>query len=95
MYEVNSSDPTAVSVYVCVCRAFVRQRLYPTSPLLPPPPPPQIYDYEGVSKNINCMGFNQSGIWMYSGGEDKTARIWDLRWGSAVWCSVRVLWCAV
>jgi G protein beta subunit-like protein len=38
-----------------------------------------VYDYEGVSKNITCVGFVNSGIWMFSGGEDKTARIWDLR----------------
>ena len=38
-----------------------------------------VFDYEGVTKNITCVGFSDSGMWMYSGGEDKTASIWDLR----------------
>ncbi|CAH0554363.1 unnamed protein product [Brassicogethes aeneus] len=38
-----------------------------------------IINYEGTSKNVTCVGFNADGRWMYSGGEDGRARIWDIR----------------
>lgn len=36
-------------------------------------------NYEGISKNVTGIGFHENGKWMYSGGEDGRARIWDLR----------------
>lgn len=41
--------------------------------------PNPIISYDGVSKNIASVGFHEDGRWMYTGGEDCTARIWDLR----------------
>ena len=38
-----------------------------------------IINYEGVSKNISRLGFHEDGKWMFTGGEDCSARIWDLR----------------
>lgn len=38
-----------------------------------------IINYEGISKNITSLGFQEEGKWMYTGGEDGTAKIWDLR----------------
>jgi G protein beta subunit-like protein len=38
-----------------------------------------VVNYEGVSKNITSIGFQSDGKWMYSGGEDGSVRIWDLR----------------
>ncbi|ENN77719.1 target of rapamycin complex subunit lst8 isoform X2 [Dendroctonus ponderosae] len=38
-----------------------------------------VVNYEGTSKNVTCVGFQENGRWMYSGGEDGRARIWDLR----------------
>ncbi|KRX67115.1 Target of rapamycin complex subunit lst8 [Trichinella sp. T9] len=38
-----------------------------------------VVNYEGVAKNITAVGFNNSTRWMYTGGEDNSARIWDLR----------------
>ena len=35
--------------------------------------------YEGVGKNVTAVGFNDENKWMFSGGEDGTVRIWDLR----------------
>ena len=35
--------------------------------------------FEGISKNVTCLGFYDDGRFMYSGGEDCNARIWDLR----------------
>ena len=40
---------------------------------------PQVMDYDGISKNVTAVGFCDTGKWMYTGGEDGTARIWDLR----------------
>ena len=40
----------------------------------------QVIDYDGISKNVTAVGFCESGKWMYTGGEDGTARIWDLRY---------------
>ncbi|KAJ8964957.1 hypothetical protein NQ314_004512 [Rhamnusium bicolor] len=41
--------------------------------------PNAIVNYEGTSKNVTSVGFQEDGKWMYSGGEDNRARIWDLR----------------
>lgn len=38
-----------------------------------------VVNYEGVSKNVMAVGFQEAGRWMYTGGEDGTAKIWDLR----------------
>lgn len=45
--------------------------------------PNPIISYDGVNKNIASVGFHEDGRWMYTGGEDCTARIWDLRCGAA------------
>ncbi|MED6274362.1 Target of rapamycin complex subunit lst8, partial [Characodon lateralis] len=41
--------------------------------------PNPVMNYDGVSKNITSVGFHEDGRWMYTGGEDCMARIWDLR----------------
>ncbi|XDC67328.1 hypothetical protein R6Z07M_018510 [Ovis aries] len=41
--------------------------------------PNPIISYDGVNKNVASVGFHEDGRWMYTGGEDCTARIWDLR----------------
>ena len=38
-----------------------------------------VINYEGISKNIMTVGFQEEGRWMYTGGEDCSARIWDLK----------------
>lgn len=49
--------------------------------------PNPVINYDGVSKNITSVGFHEDGRWMYTGGEDCLARIWDLRYfqGSLLW----------
>ena len=37
-----------------------------------------VVNYEGVSKNVMDVGFQEEGRWMYTGGEDGTVKIWDL-----------------
>ena len=66
MYVVNSSDPSPVSCLV-TCEncsyIFVAKE----------------FVFEGISKNVTCLGFYDDGRFMFSGGEDCSARIWDLR----------------
>jgi WD40 repeat protein len=35
--------------------------------------------YEGHTGNVTAVGFSCDGSWMYSGGEDETVKIWDVR----------------
>jgi len=41
--------------------------------------PNPIINYEGIVKNVTSIGFQADGKWIYSGGEDCSVRIWDLR----------------
>ncbi|VDO97583.1 unnamed protein product [Soboliphyme baturini] len=36
-------------------------------------------NYEGMTKNVTTVGFHTNMRWMFTGGEDNSARIWDLR----------------
>jgi len=38
-----------------------------------------VVNYEGILKNVMDVGFQDEARWMYTGGEDGTAKIWDLR----------------
>jgi len=38
-----------------------------------------LVNYDGVSRNVSVVGFQEDGKWMFTGGEDSSARIWDLR----------------
>jgi len=38
-----------------------------------------VINYDGISKNVTAVGFHEDGKWMFTGGEDCSARIWDLR----------------
>lgn len=42
--------------------------------------PNPVINYDGISKNVTAVGFHEDGKWMYTGGEDNSARIWDLRY---------------
>jgi len=38
-----------------------------------------VVNYEGITKNVMQVGFQEDGRWMFTGGEDNSARIWDLK----------------
>lgn len=38
-----------------------------------------VVNYQGINKNVMAVGCQEEGRWMYSGGEDCSARIWDLK----------------
>lgn len=39
----------------------------------------QLQVYEGHKDNVTAVGFHKDGRWMYSGSEDGSVKIWDLR----------------
>ncbi|KAJ8722213.1 hypothetical protein PYW08_004615 [Mythimna loreyi] len=41
--------------------------------------PDPVVNFEGITKNVARVGFQKNDLWMYTGGEDWTARIWDPR----------------
>jgi len=41
--------------------------------------PSPVIQYEGIKLNITALGFTEDGKWLYTGGEDCNAKIWDLR----------------
>jgi G protein beta subunit-like protein len=38
-----------------------------------------VISYDSHTSNVMAVGFHCDGNWMYSGSEDGTVRIWDLR----------------
>ena len=38
-----------------------------------------LYTLDSIMKNIVSVGFQEQGSWMYTAGEDKTIRIWDMK----------------
>ncbi len=41
--------------------------------------PQPITSFDGHTNNVTAVGFERDGRWMYSGSEDGTVKIWDLR----------------
>jgi len=41
--------------------------------------PQPVISYDSHTSNVMAVGFHCDGNWMYSGSEDGTVRIWDLR----------------
>lgn len=41
--------------------------------------PSALLKYENIPKNVTGLVFHEDGKWMFTGGEDGTARIWDMR----------------
>lgn len=73
--QVNALDITPDSQLLAAA-GYQHIRMYEINSSNPNP----TVNYEGVQKNVTAVGFHQDGHWMYTGGEDCSARIWDLRY---------------
>ncbi len=51
----------------------------------------QVINYESHTNNVTAVGFQCDGKWMYSGSEDGTVKIWDVRYSSTVLPNLFVL----
>ncbi|XP_062525778.1 target of rapamycin complex subunit lst8 isoform X3 [Bombyx mori] len=71
--QVNSLEISPTSMVAAA--GFQHIRLYDLSSANPDP----VTTFEDISKNVSRVGFQKNGTWMYTGGEDCTARIWDPR----------------
>lgn len=72
--QVNDLDITP-NKYIIAAAGYQHIRMYDLNSNNPNP----IIHCEGVSKNVSRLGFQEDGKWMYTAGEDCSARIWDLR----------------
>ncbi|XP_014214450.1 target of rapamycin complex subunit lst8 [Copidosoma floridanum] len=61
--------------HVVAAAGYQHIRMYDLNSSNPNP----VINYEGISKNVSGVGFQEEGKWMFTGGEDCSARIWDLR----------------
>ncbi|XP_012275123.1 target of rapamycin complex subunit lst8 [Orussus abietinus] len=72
--QVNALEITP-DKFIIAAAGYQHIRMYDLGSSNPNP----VINYEGVSKNITGLGFQEDGKWMFTGGEDCSARIWDLR----------------
>ena len=61
--------------FIFIIAGYQHIRMYDLNSNNPNP----VINYDGISKNVSAVGFHEDGKWMYTGGEDNSARIWDLR----------------
>ena len=73
--QVNALDITPDSQLLAAA-GYQHIRMYEINSSNPNP----IVNYEGISRNVTAVGFHEDGHWMYTGGEDCSARVWDLRY---------------
>ncbi|XP_058127549.1 protein LST8 homolog [Anopheles ziemanni] len=69
--QVNSIDISPKRNMLAAC-GYQHIRLYDLHSNYP------IVNFEGVTKNVTSVGFQEDGKWMYTGGEDGKVRIWDM-----------------
>lgn len=72
--QVNKLEITADKTLIAAA-GNPHIRLYEVNSNNPQP----IISYDGHSSNVTSVGFQKDGKWMYTGSEDGTVKIWDLR----------------
>lgn len=72
--QVNKLEITADKTLIAAA-GNPHIRLYEVNSSNPQP----IISYDGHSSNVTAVGFQKDGKWMYTGSEDGTVKIWDLR----------------
>jgi G protein beta subunit-like protein len=48
----------------------------------PATPSAPVYTFDGHTTNVTAVGFQRDSKWMFTGSEDRTVKVWDLRGGS-------------
>lgn len=71
--QVNALDRTPDKLMLAAC-GYQCIRLYDMTSNSSSP----VINFEGVSKNVTRLGFQEDGKWMYTTGEDCKVRIWDM-----------------
>ena len=72
--QVNKLEITADKTLIAAA-GNPHIRLYEVNSNNPQP----ILSYDGHAGNVTSVGFQKDGKWMFSGSEDGTVKIWDLR----------------
>jgi len=72
--QVNAMEITPDKQLIAAA-GYQHIRMYDLNSINPNP----VINYEGVTKNLTAVGFQEDGKWMYTGGEDCSAKVWDLR----------------
>jgi len=72
--QVNAMEISPDGQLLAAC-GYQHIRMFDVNNTKPNP----VVNFEGVSKNVMAVGFQDEGRWMYTGGEDCTVKIWDLR----------------
>lgn len=72
--QVNKLEITADKQYLAAA-GNPAIRLFEVNTSNPAP----LTTFEGHSGNVTAVGFERDGRWMYSGSEDGTVKVWDLR----------------
>ncbi|XP_018325272.1 target of rapamycin complex subunit lst8 [Agrilus planipennis] len=72
--QVNALEITP-NKQLLAATGYQRIRMYDLTSNNPNP----VINYEGLSKNVTSVGFQEDCKWMFTGGEDCSARIWDYR----------------
>lgn len=72
--QVNALEITPDKQLIAAA-GYQHIRMYDLTTINPNP----VINYEGVGKNVTAVGFQEDGKWMFTGGEDCSARIWDIR----------------
>lgn len=72
--QVNKLEITADKTLIAAA-GNPHIRLYEVNSSNPQP----LISYDGHTSNVTSVGFQKDGKWMYTGSEDGTVKIWDLR----------------
>ncbi|XP_076458828.1 target of rapamycin complex subunit lst8-like [Babylonia areolata] len=72
--QVNALEITPDKGMIAVA-GYQHIRMFDLNSMNPNP----LMNYDGVSKNVTAVGFPSDMKFMFTGGEDSTARLWDLR----------------
>eukprot|EP00936_MAST-01D_sp_MAST-1D-sp1_P000791 g791.t1 len=72
--QINRLEITPDKAFLAAC-GNSHVRLYEINTNNPQP----VTSYDGHTSNVTAVGFQKDGKWMFTGSEDGTIKVWDLR----------------